>query len=44
MSSNCTIFDQCTCPSKCDNYGRMQSFHEAADELDETIIEITGAK
>ena len=27
-------FDRCDCPVGNDKYGRMQSFHDAAEELD----------
>lgn len=42
MSQNCNIFDQCNCPSRSDTYGRMHNFHDAADEIEDVIIEVVG--
>lgn len=36
--SYCSIFaDRCTCPYTNDKYGNMQDFHDAADEIEESI-------
>lgn len=44
MSSNSTIFDHCNCPVSIDKYGRMERFHNAADELEVAVREFFGGK
>lgn len=44
MSIESAIFDQCDCPSVKDKHGRRINFHDAASELDDTILEAVGGE